>query len=42
MAIPNPKARDEARQVFTWKWNVSSGGSDIYSFFCTDENQSAV
>lgn len=42
MAIAIPKARDKARQIFTQKWNVSFGGSDIYNFFCTDENQSAV
>ena len=42
MAIAIQKARDKARQIFTQKWSTSSGGSDIYNFFCTDENQSAV
>lgn len=42
MAIAIQKARDKAKQIFTQKLSVSSGGSGIYNFFCTDENQSAV
>lgn len=44
MAIAVQKVREKTRPILTQKneWSVFSGGSDIYSCFCTDENQSAV